>query len=84
MNTTDIVEQHLRGAIGKVVFESMQHHWYYTLSENTLGNTHRVLEWHVWEDTDQIEHREGNTLKGRAPGQLEIFLQELGLHGAQL
>lgn len=84
MNTTDIVEQHLKGAIGKVAFESVHHHWFYTLGEDTLGNTHRVLEWQVWEDTDQIEHREGNTLKGRVPGQLEAFLQELGESRAQL
>ena len=84
MNTTDIVEQHLQGAIGKVVFESVHHHWYYTLGEDTLGKIHRVLEWQVWEDTDQIGHRRGDTLKGRAPGQLEVFLQELGVHGAQL
>ena len=78
MNTTDIVEQNLRVPIGKVVFESMHHHLFYTLGENTFGNIHRVLEWQVWEDTDQIEHREGDALKGRAPGQLEIFLQDLG------
>lgn len=84
MNTTDIVEQHLQ-AIGKVVFESVHHHWFYTLGGGTLGNSHRVLEWQVWEDTDQIGHRGGDTLKYRVPGQLGVFLQELeGTSGAQL
>ena len=76
-NATDIVERRLRVVVGNTICESVHHHLFYTLGENTFGNIHRVLEWQVWEDTDQIEHREGDTLKDRAPGQVEAFLREL-------
>ena len=78
--TTEIVNGRLLGKIGNAIFDDVHLHWYYAMG---IGELHRVLEWTVWEDTDQLEHGERNSLKDRIPGQLEAFLQELGAVGDQ-